>query len=275
MLTMEITKQELKLFYDNIAGGTVSFGFVVVALCFSLALTIAFYVLRSLGLYTLAKNNGIDHAFIAWIPFAWIYTACKLIGDAKIFGWSFKKIAFIALVVFSVNGVLEWVYKFFSYFPLAGYLLQGGTIYAEETSSGFQLIPGSDFVNPYGGAAQAVETMCSVFYYINAVLSLIVLVVTIFMYIALFRKFWPKHYMLAAVLSVMGLFPVFVFAVRKNQAVNYAEYLRARYYGMGYGHNPHQGAQPPTEHPFSEFAERGDVDPGDPFSEFTDEKNKK
>lgn len=275
MLTMEITKQELNLFYDGISGGSFPFGVVIAVLCLALAFTAAFYVLRSLGLYTLAKNNGIDHAFIAWIPFAWIYTACKLIGNAKMFGWSFKKIALIALIVFSVNGVLEWAYNFFSYFPLVGYLLQGGTIFVEETTSGFQLIPGADFVNPYGGAAQAVDAMCSAFYYINAVLSLIVLVVTIFMYIALFRKFWPSHYMLAAVFSVMGLFPVFVFAVRKKQAVNYADYVRSRYYGMGYGHNPSQGSQPPSEHPFSEFAERGDVDPGDPFSEFSDEKDKK
>lgn len=275
MLTMEITKQELKLLYNGFEGGSFPFGVVIAVLCFALAFTAAFYVLRSLGLYTLAKNNGIDHAFIAWIPFAWIYTACKLIGDAKIFGRSFKKIALIALIVFSVNGVFEWVYNFFSYFPLAGYLLNGGTIYAEETTSGIQLIPGAGFVNPYGSAAQAVETICSVIYYINAVLSLIVLVVTIFMYIALFRKFWPSHYMLAAVLSVMGLFPVFVFAVRKKQAVNYGEYLRSRYYGTGYGHNPPPGSQPPPEHPFSEFAERGDVDPGDPFSEFFDEKDKK
>ena len=56
--------------------------------------------------------------------------------------------------------------------------------------------------------------------------------------------------------------------------MNYIDYLRSRYqhtyYGNPYANNP-QGPRPP-EHPFSEFAGKGDVDPGDPFKEFTDDK---
>jgi hypothetical protein len=109
-------------------------------------------------------------------------------------------------------------------------------------------------------------------------------------YIALFRKFWPQHYVLATVLSVLGLFAPFVFAIRKKNAVNFSEYMRSRYnmyytpygnpygrppYGNPYGNpyaNPNAEQQTPPEHPFSEFAERGEANPGDPFEEFSDKK---
>lgn len=39
------------------------------------------YVFMSLGLYTMAKNRGIDYAWLAWIPIASGYIQGKLIYD--------------------------------------------------------------------------------------------------------------------------------------------------------------------------------------------------
>ena len=114
-------------------------GGIIAILCCVLAVTAAFYVLRSIGLYALAKNNGIDHAFVAWIPFAWIYVACKLISETRMFGWSFKNIAVWALIIFSVSGVLDIVYNVLTYFPAVGYFLQGGTITIVEENAGMKL----------------------------------------------------------------------------------------------------------------------------------------
>lgn len=251
----------------------VSFGGIIALFLIFLAVEVAFYVLRSIGLYVLAKKNGINNAFIAWIPFAWIYTACKLIGETKIFGWSFDKIALIAMIIFSVNGVANLLYNFFNYFPCVGYVLQGGTLTMEENI----IYYGTDFVNPYGSAAKAIDVACTVIYYVNYILSLVVMVIEIFMYISLFRKFWSQHYILASVLSaITGLFPIFVFAVRNKPATNYADYVRSRYYYYNepYGQNPPPDATKSPEHPFEEFADRGEKDPGDPFSEFSDKDDK-
>lgn len=251
----------------------VSFGGIIALFLIFLAVEVAFYVLRSIGLYVLAKKNGINNAFIAWIPFAWIYTACKLIGETKIFGWSFDKIALIAMIIFSVNGVANLLYNFFNYFPCVGYVLQGGTLTMEENI----IYYGTDFVNPYGSAAKAIDVACTVIYYVNYILSLVVMVIEIFMYISLFKKFWPQHYVLASVLSaITGLFPIFVFAIRNKPATNYADYVRSRYYYYNepYGQNPPPDATKPPEHPFEEFADRGEKDPGDPFSEFSDKDDK-
>ena len=101
--------------------------------------------------------------------------------------------------------------------------------------------------------------------------------VVITVYVNLFKRYLPNHYLLAAIISLLGFFAPFVFAVRKREPMNYIDYLRSRYqhnpyYGNPYANNP-QGQRPP-EHPFSEFAGRGEVDPGDPFNEFKqDEKD--
>ena len=93
------------------------------------------------------------------------------------------------------------------------------------------------------------------------------------MYIALFRRYFPKHFVIATVLSVLWswIFPIFLFVVRKNKPVNYNDFLRERYNRMYYGHynnpvnngNPNYGSQP--ESPFEGFEDKDKEDPGDPF----------
>ena len=75
----------------------------------------------------------------------------------------------------------------------------------------------------------------------------------------------------------MGIFAPLVFVVRNIEAMDYSEYVRNRYNNMYVNGNPYGGAYnrppqaPPT--PFEEFAEKGEVDPGDPFAEFGSKKN--
>ena len=68
-------------------------GVLISAICLILAVIIAFYVLRSIGLYKMAENSGVKNAWFAFIPFGWIFTAGKIIGTAKIFGRPFKNFA--------------------------------------------------------------------------------------------------------------------------------------------------------------------------------------
>jgi hypothetical protein len=115
--------------------------------------------------------------------------------------------------------------------------------------------------------------------------DLATIIIEVTLYINLFKRFWPKHFVLASILSIfVGLFAPLVFAIRKKDPVNYIDYLRSRYsyypYGMPYGNNQYGGPQNRGEngpvhrpdvpdYPFEEFAERGDVDPGEPFGEFS------
>ena len=68
---------------DDYAGqvmkSELSNGWIIAIALIALVVIVGLYLLRSFGLYKLAKNNGVDKAFIAWIPCVWVYTACKLV----------------------------------------------------------------------------------------------------------------------------------------------------------------------------------------------------
>ena len=285
---------------------------VYLSIGLSLAAVLVFYVLRSIGLYVLAKRQKVNHAFLAWIPCAWMYTACKLIGNVKVFGRPFAKLALIFCIIFSVAEVLTIVYEALVYFPLVGNFVKGNEVviskYVTELKKGgvtdiyanyfqYKYLPNSDmyivdYIDPYENSIGAI-TIGKILFGISMVASIFDLaktVIIITVYINLFRKFWPQHYVLASILSIFGLFAPFVFAIRKREPISYIDYLRSRYnynpYGNPYGPYGPQGgpyggnpygnpyAQPKApEHPFEEFADKGEVDPGDPFSDFNSKKD--
>lgn len=65
------------------------FAFQILALSsglfiFLLLVSIAIYILSSLGLYKLAKNRNIENPWLAWIPIANLYVLGKLVGSLRI-----------------------------------------------------------------------------------------------------------------------------------------------------------------------------------------------
>lgn len=278
---------------DGIFNTTIPNGAVYAIAAVSALITIALYLLRSIGLFVMAKRAEIKHAFIAWIPFVWIYTACKLIGSKSLFfGKPIAKLAIIFTVIYAVSGVLTFVYEFLIDFPLIGNFLMGREISVlfvdgtmgdvSEYTKGLtqywgnpDIFYGSDFVDPYGDGVYALINFLNVLGWISVPFDIASIFVVIVTYSNLFKRYLPNHYLLATVVSLFGFFGPFVFAIRKKEPINYMDYLRSRYqsygpYGNPYG-TPPRGQRPP-EHPFSEFAERNEVDPGDPFKEFSDDK---
>ena len=102
-------------------------GHIWTGLAIALAIILAFYVLRSIGLFVLAKRQNIKHAFLAWIPLVWFYIFCKLIGKSRIFNMPYEKVAVWLCVIFAVSELLVIVISFLSYFPLFQYPCDGFT----------------------------------------------------------------------------------------------------------------------------------------------------
>ena len=261
---------------------------LIIAIVSALAVPIALYVLRSIGIFVLAKKGGLKHAWLAWIPCAWFYVVCKLIKETKIFGSTFGKMALIFTIVFALGQVLLFVNDFLAYFPIVGnILIHKSNVYVvlEETSllpqnvREYQFVTGiyveHDFVYPYKDLF-AVEKTMTIISYLSIIFDLASLIITISLYINLFRKYWPAHFVLAAVLSVMGLFGVFVFVIRNKQPINYMEYVRSRYanyYGPqgpygGQGYYGGQSAPSRPDEPFEDFQDAKDKKPEEPFSDF-------
>lgn len=257
----------------------ISNGAIVAFVLAMAAFYITFYVLRSLGLYTLAKNQGVEKAYLAFIPCVWMFTACKIIGNSKMFGKSASEWAIWACVIFSAATILPLADTFLRYFPFVMYYLEGGEVSIISGSSTY-IGTGSDFINHFD--TQAIKVILNILSILNNILSLAEIFICVTVYIALFRKFWPEHYILAAVLSFFRLFPILVFAIRNKKSVDFSEYIRRRYYGSGYtpyGNNNYgQGGQnnyyggysEQNEEPFDEFSGR----PEEPFGEFSGNKTK-
>lgn len=255
------------------------------------------YVFRSLGLYKLAKNSGIKNAGLVFVPFVWFYIACSLVKENKFFKSTIGKFSILFTIIYSLSVVLPALYNFFAYFPLFGYYLNGGTIHFGEISSvmieEYSLIEfwtggvyvGIDYVNPYGSLTNAIRIVANGIVIVNNISEIAVVFVEIIVYSAIFRKFWPNHYLLGTIFSMFGLFPFFVFGIRNNNAVDFESYMRARYrenaaryYGQNYGNQNYNGYggryssghSSDSESPFEEFNDKKADD--EPFEEFNNDK---
>ncbi len=261
----------------GLADKQISNGIIWGAFAGVIALGLLFYALRSIALFTMAKKADVKNAYLAWIPLVWIIIAGKLCGEVNFFGARFKAFVPVLASVFITTSVLSMLHNFFYYFPLVGYFLQGGEIIINNDTAvvvgGYLgnssiLTPNIQFPGMY---TQAFATVMNVIYWILNVLELVNTVLLVFMYIGIFKKYFTGYYWIATIFSVIGLFPPFIFAVRKNKPMNYNEYMRTRYAQM-YGNSYYgAGQQSPNQSPFEDF-NGNDSEPQEPFEEFDENK---
>lgn len=251
---------------------------VIIIAVLGLLVVLGFYALRSIGLFVLAKRQNINKAFIAFIPFVWIYIVCKLVGESRFFGTTISKLTLAITIIFCSFGVINVVFDFFQNIPLIGYYLHGGEITIIQTIKGEIFLDAPGINNPFN--LPFINGLMGVLRYLVVFIDLFDLFIFIGLFFPLFRKFWPQHYILAAVLSFMGLFAPFAFAIRKKDPINFNDYIRTRYYGMYYGNMGGQNTQgnyngfnnqqnnnyQNVNNPFTEFEEK---QPKDPFEEFS------
>lgn len=255
-------------------------GVLIATLVISLAVLVVFYVLRGVGLFTLAKRQGYKKAWLSWIPLCWPLVCGNLTGDVSVFGKKIKKFHLLAFFVILFNALLDIACGVLVYFPLGNWLVSGKDI----VLSGVTNLTYPVF-NP------GIEQAFNIIGYVQDVLDLLEIFVLITLFFNFFKKYWPERFSMAAILSFFGLFPIFVFVVRKNNPVNYQEWVRARYqaffarqnpYGNPYGNpfNPNgaNGTQNGDQQsaskgePFSEYDKKESTDPFEEFSNDKDEK---
>ena len=269
-------------------------GVVWVGLAISLAIVLLLYALRSVGLFVLAKKQGIKKAGLAFVPAVWIYIACKLVGKTRFFNKPIEKLALIFTIIFAVSEILTIVYEFIIYFPLFEYaFIHDGAIFVGSASGAGEMLRYmsidettgifvAEQIFPFGLSIGKVNKILDVIYYVSSIFDLASIIITVTVYINLFRKFWPQHYMLAGLLSIfLGLFPIFVFVIRNKPAINYADYMRERYQRYNPYNNPYNNPQnnggyngSSAQTPFEDFEDKKNKTTEEPFKDF-EEKNKK
>ena len=268
----------------------------------AMAISLSLYLLRSIGIYVLAKRQGIRKAYLAWIPCVWIYVVCKLLGNARFLNQPIRSFAHLMTIAFAIAEVLTFVYNFLQYFPLLEYMLMGGNVYVGKASQFggelFAYLSVGEGVNvyvtqqlyPLGMSISTVDKVLDGIALASYFFDLASIFIVVSVYFSLFRKYWPQHYMLISLLSIFisFLFPIFVFVIRKKNPIDFNEYMRSRYgayqnpygrpynpysnqYGNPYGAQGGQGAPRPQqpESPFEDFEDKKNKKPKDPFEEFS------
>ncbi len=150
-----------------------------------LVVQLVFYVLRSIGLYALARKQGLKSAWMCWIPLIWLYPAFRLVGDS-VLGMPVKTVAIIFTAVFAVGEACSAAYNFIYVVPYLGYYLQGGSITVRYTGMAMDIIPGPDFINPF---PSVYTWYMQTIYYVGYIIGFVNLFITITLYINLFKKY--------------------------------------------------------------------------------------
>jgi hypothetical protein len=97
--------------------GIFIFVFILVFILFA----IGFYVLKAIGIYRLAQRRGIDHAWVAWIPFAQNYVYAEIIGQELTVGkYTIPQFPWIYIVMLYGSSIVAGI---LSIVPFIGWVL--------------------------------------------------------------------------------------------------------------------------------------------------------
>ena len=92
-------------------------------------LALVFYVLFSLGLYTMANRRGISNAWLAWIPIAQFYTLGEVIGPVKLGDFTADQPGLYLLGAIIALWVLSYIPAIGSIFSLLNLVVAIGSLY--------------------------------------------------------------------------------------------------------------------------------------------------
>ena len=252
------------------------------------ALAMAAFILQSIGLYKLAKKNGANRVWLAFVPFANSILIEELSGEVTFFGRKVRRLGVFTMIV----RFLSMLYHIFLAYALYILFIENGALYYEEE----YILNGVAMQVPAWQGLTGTAAAWLNFYNLGMIASLIGLaeaVVLIMLYSGFYKRYVYKN---ATFFVVLGLIiPFFheiaTFCIRKRERINYEAILRARReaymrqqqqwqnqsygnpygpygpYGNPYG-NPYarpQGSpeqKPKPEEPFAEFSD-------EPFGEFS------
>ncbi|MEG1009732.1 MAG: hypothetical protein RSF67_07995, partial [Clostridia bacterium] len=69
--------------WSSIGSIVTTFGVILIVIMFSF---FVLWLIRAIGLYTMARNKNDDLAWTAFVPFACLFTTGRIVGDTSIYG---------------------------------------------------------------------------------------------------------------------------------------------------------------------------------------------
>lgn len=108
-------------------GALMALGIVFVLMF--LAIIVVLYVLKSIGLATMAEKRGIENAWLAWIPIADLYIMGLLVGELDIFGYRLENLGLWTPVIIVGGSMLGNMHGIGWLFSLASFIFAVLLIY--------------------------------------------------------------------------------------------------------------------------------------------------
>jgi len=103
----------------------------IIFLCIAVLLCIGLFVVKAFGFYRIAQRKGIEHAWIAWIPFVQAYLYAKIIGEEiKIGTVKIPQFPWIYIAITYGSPIIAFVLNLIPFWGGLLALLLGPAIYA-------------------------------------------------------------------------------------------------------------------------------------------------
>lgn len=234
---------------------------------YAVAMFIAYYLLRSFGLYRMAKARGLENPKMCFVPFYAFIMLSRLRSDCN----ALKKHKFYPIVAISALGAfLLFSVVLDSFFSLR---IISQLVETERIAPGTAVLTEEMFA--YN------TNLANVLSNLTDVSKIVYMVFVALLYCDLFRTYSPlrtrTHLTLSVIFTVLTgsslLYGAFTLSLSGRSAVNFDEILAKRkiYYGYGNPGNPY--ARPPYSDGGNASGSYGEdrTDPSqDPFSDFAD-----
>lgn len=249
---------------------------------YAVAMFIAYYLLRSFGLYRMAKARGLENPKMCFVPFYAFIMLSRLRSDCN----ALKKHKFYPIVAISALGAfLLFSVVLDSFFSLR---IISQLVETERIAPGTAVLTEEMFA--YN------TNLANVLSNLTDVSKIVYMVFVALLYCDLFRTYSPlrtrTHLTLSVIFTVLTgsslLYGAFTLSLSGRSAVNFDEILAKRkiYYGYGNPGNPYSGSpysdggnasgsygedrSDPSQDPFSDFADtKKNSRSDDPFGEFS------
>lgn len=249
---------------------------------YAVAMFIAYYLLRSFGLYRMAKARGLENPKMCFVPFYAFIMLSRLRSDCN----ALKKHKFYPIVAISALGAfLLFSIVLDSFFSLR---IISQLVETERIAPGTAVLTEEMFA--YN------TNLANVLSNLTDVSKIVYMVFVALLYCDLFRTYSPlrtrTHLTLSVIFTVLTgsslLYGAFTLSLSGRSAVNFDEILAKRkiYYGYGNPGNPYarppysdggnasgsfgEDRSDPSQDPFSDFADTNkNSRSDDPFGEFS------
>lgn len=218
---------DLAKFFGEMVGVAVNFNISLIAIILiPVFIYLIFFVFEGIGLFSIAKREGYKYAWLAFVPFANSYLIGKFSGDCTFCGKRIKKIGTWVLLT-----------ELLSFIFTMGYNILTFLIYYTDMFVDFKTLNRVEIYGVYFDQfvlSEPLNIMNIALEFTSYLFNLVYMFFFIIAIINFFRRYSARNSFPLTMWSVAGhilglpLYNIFIFAVRNNKPVNYAEYMRKR-----------------------------------------------